>query len=48
MIGGGRDNKIEGNIFLGCSDGIYIDSRGTRDVELRGAMANHIGRGENA
>ncbi len=40
MIGGGRDNKIEGNIFLGCSDGIYIDSRGTRDVELRGAMAN--------
>ncbi|WP_161499914.1 right-handed parallel beta-helix repeat-containing protein [Rhodoferax sp. TS-BS-61-7] len=40
MIGGGRDNKVEGNVFLGCSDGIYLDSRGTREIELRGALAN--------
>lgn len=44
MIGGGRDNRVEGNIFSGCSDGIYIDSRGSRDIELQGAQANQAYR----
>jgi parallel beta-helix repeat protein len=29
MIGGGRDNEIRNNIFVGCSPAISVDSRGT-------------------
>ena len=28
MIGGGRDNTIENNLFIGCNPAIHIDSRG--------------------
>lgn len=40
MIGGGRDNRIEGNVFINCNNGIYIDSRGLRDIERHGTLAN--------
>jgi hypothetical protein len=28
MIGGGRDNTIENNLFIGCDPAIHVDSRG--------------------
>ncbi|MFT3702616.1 MAG: right-handed parallel beta-helix repeat-containing protein [Agriterribacter sp.] len=28
MIGGGRDNKVDNNIFVGCKIALHIDSRG--------------------
>lgn len=40
LIGGGRDNRITGNVFVGCDDGIYIDARGTRDIAEHGERAN--------
>ncbi len=40
MIGGGRDNRITGNVFASCDDGIYIDARGTRDIAAHGERAN--------
>lgn len=48
FIGGGRDNKVSGNLFLGSNPAIYMDSRGAswaaehitkRDGELRTALA---------
>ena len=29
MIGGGRDNVIEGNLFIDCNPSIHVDARGT-------------------
>ena len=29
MIGGGRDNVIEGNLFIDCNPAIHVDARGT-------------------
>lgn len=29
MIGGGRDNAIEGNVFVDCSPAIHVDQRGS-------------------
>jgi hypothetical protein len=29
MIGGGRDNVIEDNVFVDCSPSVHVDSRGT-------------------
>ncbi len=29
MIGGGRDNLVEGNIFIHCKHAIHVDARGT-------------------
>ncbi len=29
MIGGGRDNLVEGNLFIHCKYGIHLDARGT-------------------
>jgi hypothetical protein len=29
MIGGGRDNCIENNLFIGCHPAIHVDARGT-------------------
>ena len=40
LIGGGRDNQVNGNTFINCDEGIYIDDRGTRDVETLGRLAN--------
>jgi parallel beta-helix repeat protein len=40
LIGGGRDNQINGNTFVGCREGVYIDARGTQDIEARGKLAN--------
>ena len=28
FIGGGRDNVVENNLFVGCSPAVYVDSRG--------------------
>lgn len=28
MIGGGRDNRIENNVFLGCQPAVHFDARG--------------------
>ncbi len=28
MIGGGRDNKVVNNIFIGCTPSIHVDARG--------------------
>ncbi|MEP7258477.1 MAG: right-handed parallel beta-helix repeat-containing protein [Flavitalea sp.] len=28
MIGGGRDNMVDNNIFIGCSPAVHVDSRG--------------------
>ena len=38
-VGGGRDNRIENNIFIDCKVGAYIDSRGTDWA------TNHIAKG---
>lgn len=40
LIGGGRDNQVNGNTFVGCGQGIYIDARGVSDIETRGTLAN--------
>ncbi len=29
MIGGGRDNRIENNVFVDCNPSVHVDSRGT-------------------
>jgi len=29
LLGGGRDNVIENNVFVDCAVGVYIDARGT-------------------
>ncbi|NGM38543.1 right-handed parallel beta-helix repeat-containing protein [Methylobacterium sp. DB0501] len=49
FLGGGRDNRVEGNVFVASSPAIHVDSRGqtwARDAiedpesELRGAYAS--------
>jgi hypothetical protein len=36
LIGGGRDNFLKGNVFIGGKMGIWIDARGLKRVELGG------------
>jgi len=28
LIGGGRDNRVEGNLFIDCAPGVHVDARG--------------------
>ena len=28
MIGGGRDNRVVGNVFLDCHPAVHVDARG--------------------
>ncbi len=34
LLGGGRDNTIRGNIFIGLPIGIHVDARGPRGITL--------------
>jgi hypothetical protein len=34
LLGGGRDNKIHGNIFINLPIGIHVDARGPRGITL--------------
>ena len=34
LLGGGRDNTIEGNLFLYLPKGIHVDARGPRGITL--------------
>lgn len=34
LLGGGRDNTIDGNIFIGLPRGIHVDARGPRGITL--------------
>ena len=34
LLGGGRDNTIRGNIFIGTLKGIHVDARGPRGITL--------------
>lgn len=35
LIGGGRDNIVTGNVFQHCSEGIYVDARGTSPAAIK-------------
>jgi len=37
LIGGGRDNRIENNIFFDCRSAVHIDQRGSKLVTRTGA-----------
>ena len=34
LLGGGRDNTIQGNVFIGLPKGIHVDARGPRGITL--------------
>ena len=34
LLGGGRDNTIQGNIFINLPIGIHVDARGPRGITL--------------
>jgi len=34
LLGGGRDNAIDGNVFVGLPIGIHVDARGPRGITL--------------
>jgi parallel beta-helix repeat protein len=34
LLGGGRDNTIQGNLFFFCPKGIHVDARGPRGITL--------------
>lgn len=43
LIGGGRDNIIDGNIFSNCATGVHADSRGTSWYQSDDEAKIHMG-----
>jgi hypothetical protein len=41
LMGGGRDNVVENNLFVGCQVAVRMDSRGTPDTGYL-ALAGHV------